>query len=607
MSIALLGQVYEETRRLAIAGSSVAADDFRLQKLVPGLKQAGEKSPVFAKLAEGVQALLDSDQSTAPNRLLELGTLINAVQYTQGETGCKGELEEIESQYLGVTQTQTSARLLKPLIEALTSTGSGRFEIIRDAHERNLMQDLRLVAPAISALDDTYSEIAEYVCENVIPLYGKAIVPELDRQFNVKGKAGHVRRLQLMHNLAPEVARPHVLLAVEEGSKEMKVAALACLGESPEDLSILMEHAKGKAKDVRKAALRGLSRSRSSEALETLKACIDGKDLELAVPALRSSTNPDVIGAVLQSAKVVCERLLSTELKDKKLVAEGARFQLLLECLIGREDAATEEFVLNAFAAREQWLSAKLKAVGEDILEMLTRILWQGSPVMKRALVDARLDLPPELLARAFEAGLQVCEPDEAFELFSPFLREDSGGKKRGKGGTRAFRRAMLEVLQGLHRRTIGPDTVSSGTGLNERQARLDGLSPSWLDFVIELDDADLILLLARPGHLGAEVALSRVFEETLETGKSISDTSHVIKVLIDVKHPKATDYLIAAIEKFQKSTWYYFRWFGQFILLLPKEEAVPKLEALLPKLPKNVEGELIDYVAELKNREGDR
>jgi hypothetical protein len=35
MAIPVLNQVYDETRRLAIAGSAVAGGDFRLKKLLP--------------------------------------------------------------------------------------------------------------------------------------------------------------------------------------------------------------------------------------------------------------------------------------------------------------------------------------------------------------------------------------------------------------------------------------------------------------------------------------------------------------------------------------------------------------------------------------------
>src|SRR4051812_6199710 len=160
MSIAILNQVYDETRRLAIAGSVVAPGDFRLKKLVEPLAKAGERAPVFAKVAAAMTAVVDSNEKTSAEALLELSTLVNAILYTQGQTDIEGELQPIETTDLGPQTSQTSARLLKPLLEALTTTGSGRMEIIRDAFERGAFRDLRLVKPALQALDDTYAEIS---------------------------------------------------------------------------------------------------------------------------------------------------------------------------------------------------------------------------------------------------------------------------------------------------------------------------------------------------------------------------------------------------------------------------------------------------------------
>ncbi len=156
MSIPVLSQVFTEARRLAIAGSVVARGDFRLKKLLPPLEQAGQQAPVFAKIAEAANAVIESPEESSAGALLELTSLVNAVLYTQGETGLAGTLEPIETTDLGGVATQTSARVLKPLLEALSSTGSGRLELVKDAFERGLFRDLRLVKPALTALDDPY-------------------------------------------------------------------------------------------------------------------------------------------------------------------------------------------------------------------------------------------------------------------------------------------------------------------------------------------------------------------------------------------------------------------------------------------------------------------
>ena len=65
MSIAALNQVYDEVRRLAIAGSDLAANDFRLKKLVPPLRKSATKAAVFGKVADSVEEVLGSTPKTS--------------------------------------------------------------------------------------------------------------------------------------------------------------------------------------------------------------------------------------------------------------------------------------------------------------------------------------------------------------------------------------------------------------------------------------------------------------------------------------------------------------------------------------------------------------
>src|SRR4030095_4999682 len=137
MSIALVAEVYDEARRLAIAGSVVAPGDFRIRKLIAPLEQVGAKAPVFARVAEAVKAIVASTDKTSGQALLDRTTLVSAILYTQGETGIVGELQPIETTDLGLVATQTSARVLKPLLQAVATQGSGRLGIIRDGYEHS--------------------------------------------------------------------------------------------------------------------------------------------------------------------------------------------------------------------------------------------------------------------------------------------------------------------------------------------------------------------------------------------------------------------------------------------------------------------------------------
>jgi hypothetical protein len=284
MSIAILTQVYDEMRRLSVAGSVTAAGDVRLKKFIPPLEQAGAKAPVFAKVAQAVKALVEATEKTSAPALLELCTLVNAVLSTQGETGCAGTWTEIETIDLGPQTAQVSAGVFKPLLDALTTTGSGRLEIIEDAIERGAFRDLRLVKPALDAIDDPSPDIADLIAKKALPLYGKAILSVLKSGFDLKsGKRGQLRRLALMHHLDPSGTREVAKQALEEGSKEMKIAALECLGDSSEDLPFLLEHSVAKSKDVRRAAFKALANQEADAAIEALRKAIMGDDLDLVI------------------------------------------------------------------------------------------------------------------------------------------------------------------------------------------------------------------------------------------------------------------------------------------------------------------------------------
>ncbi len=348
---------------------------------MPPLEQAGQKAPVFAKVAEAVNRLAESREQTSAAALLELATLVNSILYTQGETGVQGELTPLPSVALGRPRTQASARMLKPLQEALSTTGSGRLEIIRDGYERGAFHDLRLIAPALAALDDSYAEIADLVAQKILPLYGPAIVPELQTNFDTRGRGGHVRRLVLMHRLDPESARPYVQRSLEEGSPEMRVAAIGCLGDSPDDLPFLLEQAKSRAKDVRAAALKALGRSGMDEAARVLCDAIQRADLALAVEPLQQSRHPAVIGSLLDEAEKQSSVLIAGKEKDaKKVGQQNERMVLLLECLEGREDARTEKLLLTMFEHLGPLAAIKGAPSGSDVVERLVSVMAAGPP-----------------------------------------------------------------------------------------------------------------------------------------------------------------------------------------------------------------------------------
>jgi hypothetical protein len=596
VSIPILIQTYNEVRRLAIAGSAVAPGDFRLKKLVPQLEQVGQKAPLFAKIGEAVSRLVASDEKTSARALLELTALLSAVLYTQGETGIDGELVPIKIVELGLHKTQTSARVLKPLQEALTTTGSGRLEIIRDAHDGGAFHDLRLIAPALAALDDAYPEIGDFVAQQILPLYGQAIFPHLQAAFDPKGRAGHVRRLLLMHRLDREGTRAHVQRSLDDGSKEVRIAAIGCLGDSPDDLAFLLEQVKAKAKDVRAAALRALGSSRSDAAAKVLCQAIAGANLELAIEPVRASRHALVTETLLEAAENQFEALVAGKESDSKtLGTQIERVCLILDCLRGRDDKQTEGLLLSLFEHAGQLGAIKGEPSGREVAERLASVMAAGPPSLRSKLVDAHVMSPAECLGHAFVAACRSRKPADVFTLFSPYLAAKVDEKKKGRDPLYAKREAIIQLL-------LGVPTVWYREHIPDDFALNAHLDPRWLDLAIELGRSDLVQSLAVPGHANANAYLAELFQHRLGKPGADHELVGILNSMIRIGHPQATDATIEVIKRSAKAkSAFGYYWIGHLIPRLPKAEALPKLEALLPTLPEKMIDQFLGLIAALK------
>jgi hypothetical protein len=600
MSIPVLIQVYDEMRRLAIAGSAVAPGDFRLKKLIAPLEKSGEKAPVFAKVAQAVQAVVDSSDKTASTALLELTTLVNAILYTQGATGVAGELKPLETRDLGQT-TQAGARTLKPLLEALSSTGSGRMELVRDAFDRGTFKDLRLIKPALGAIDDPYPEIREFICERVLPLYGKAILPELRATLDIKGRGGHLYRLKLMHRLDPEGSRDVIQQALNEGSKEMRVAAVECLGTTGDDLVYLLEQTRSKAKDVGAAALRALLKAgaKSADVVATLKKAIAGVDLQLIVSRVKECSLPEIRNYALEQAEQQLADVL--KLKDKKLQGPAVdRLQQLVSSLDEHSDPNAEAFLLRCFEHADALGAIKSEPSGADLNELVARLLSQGTAKMQRRLVAAHKTMAGGMLASALFAARATMTPAEFYEEFSPLLKGLSEKRAKKNSAEHDRGQALLAVLNSdsdvlpyVHRPWMDQRACEQ-----QRRARgLPDLDPRWLDAAVDAGSVALVCSLARPGHSAANRLLSEQFARA-------KNPQELLRTMVRIQHPEAIDALIAALKEQAKEKYHYYLsyWYGPMIADLPRS-ALARIEELLPTLPDKMVDQLMEHVLALKDK----
>ena len=597
MSMTTLISVYDEVRRLAIAGSAVAGGDFRLKKLVAPLEQAGAKSPVFTKVAVAVEALVDSTDKSAAPALLELTTLVTAILYTQGETGATGPLSPITTTDLELRATQTPARLLKPLLEALTTTGSGRVEIIRDAIDRDLFRDLRLVTPAVRAIDDPYPEIADLIVARVLPMYGTSILPTLRADFNPASKAtGQQRRLKLMHDLDPDASRGLVEKCLEEGSKEMKVAAIECLGGADADIGYLLEHSRAKAKDVRSAALRALLKAprKSVESMKSLLKAIEGDDLELIIDDIVTARVGAVDDAVIEQATKQLDVMLK-EKDAKKLAPAISRMMQLVTCLDGRTDAGAEKLLLQCLDKAPRLSKLKGTPAGADLNEVVAFRLCRGSTEMQKRLAATSSNTTGPIFSAAVQAARQTQAPADFFAAFSPLL-DAFKSKKRGSEVDRA--ESLESCLGGrtmprVHGRFGGAQHGADALGSVP-------LDPRWVDAAVDLQRTQLVVALVSVDHARATAYLAeRVSSDKTDRGERFN----ALTSLVQIQHPSAADLIIGMIERLKAphdwSTTYTLK---QLIPQLPPCDA-PKLDEFLTRLAPDKVDEWIEPITELKRK----
>ncbi|HEX4610709.1 MAG TPA: HEAT repeat domain-containing protein [Urbifossiella sp.] len=599
MSIPVLTQVYAEARRLAVAGSVVAKGDFRLKKLIPPLEQAGAQAPVFAKVAEAATAVVDGPEANSAEALLELTALASAVLYTQGETGLAGPLEPIETTDLGGTTSQISARVLKPLLEALRGTGSGRVQPIKEAVEKGLFRDLRLIRPAVAAIDDGYAEVGELIADKVLPMYGTAILPELRAKYDQKGTKGHPRRLKLMHRIDPAGTRELVKEALDKGGKDVKVAAISCLGAEPEDRDYLIDQSASKTGDVRQAAYHALAKLDHPDAVAVLAKAITGKDLNLATGAIVESKNPKL--AVVLAAEIRTSADAFLKIKDKKKVSEAAdRLTDLLNALPDTNSPELDTVLLDLFARRAEFAKVKGSGYsGSDVVESVVGQMADGSDAARKVLVAAHADLEPDQLQQAFEAGRWVLSSEQLYDTFSPYLLAKIDPKKKARDPAFAKLGAIVDGIDSdyyaydwFDEGDEDEDDDDEDSWQSRRRAELakkPAYDPRWLDVAVSLKNEDLVDALARPDHAGAQAFAKERFDAALKKAKSPNDVQGTVITMLRVGHTDAVDAFFAGVAKMGKKTPpYHLYWYSNMIPRLPAA-AIPRLEQTLAGFSKEV------------------
>lgn len=350
-----LYDLQQELNRLFIAGSKFAKNDPRLQKYIPILKKLGEKAPVFNKLAQEVEALLQVESQQSAEKLLNVSTLLYSVLYTQGVTIQAEATKALQEPNVSIADVNTtySYLQLKPVLQALTQSNSGRLEVLKDAFERGIFKDSRTFGYLSYALADKYTELADYVLQTIIPTCGQAMLPFLLSDFRLEDKTENVRRLRLLYQLKYAEMDSLTDKIFGESLPNLQAEAISIIAEKKDTQTedFIMSLTSDKNKLVREASYKALAILGTQRSIDKLLALYETNKAKGNAKALAEAISLLAIPSHYQPfLKKVYEQfniLLSIEKTDNNATVTNAfeRFAIDLDILENKDCNEVYEFL----------------------------------------------------------------------------------------------------------------------------------------------------------------------------------------------------------------------------------------------------------------------
>lgn len=564
MSTALLQELHQEVNRLYIAGSELAAEDFRLKRLLPQFQQLGERAPIFKRLGEGIVAVIEPDHSegsSSAQNLQELSVLLSSVLYTQGATSPDGELLEVEVHPVRLP-TQFSYRKLSAVQTALKTRGGGRYEIIKEAFETGLFQDLRMIHPALAALQDPYVEIAELVMKQILPAYGPQIIPILIDQFDPAGGIVETRKLYVIAVLGGDSVQDLIYQAADSGSEDVRAMAISLLAGQGQYEIELLAWSTDKKKKIREAAYNALAKSDSVNAVNRLHEAFTGKDSELVVPALRQCQAQELTKRLVvelsDMLQTVSEIMGDTKKKDglwNKVVQylrvlsykrspelEKLYFNVLEQYPLYMNQLKWNSLIEEANSYFRQIDSIEARRILQQTLERDLVYYRNNRRYVNDVFKDAYLYFSPERVYEQYVEVLKHYAPSStshASSMAQQLLRTISEVVVQRYHGTYdAVWNSPVDQIQYMYKVEMQPPEVLA--------VQWDS---RWLDAFIKLDQYELVSAFARPGHAEAMQYLLRKLTDNPEFRHRFSNILLMGLARTGISKQRLQEALLVALE----------------------------------------------------------
>lgn len=600
MSMALIHEVHDEVRKLLIAGSEMTVDNFKLKKILPGMKKSGESVPVFARVADAMEAAINPDTGKSQERLLELANIVNAIVYTQGETAIQGEMKKVECAGLSYS-TDIPYRKLKPVISALTTKGSGRLEVIRQFFNEGIFKDLRLIVPLIEGLGDGYAEISDLVF-NIIKEYGDSLIPVLKRSMDINGGKRDARIVELISELRGRGEKEFYLNAIEKGSSEVKVSAVKALKVLPECEDLLIELSDDKKKEVREAALYALGKIKSGSAVKCLFKALRGKDRDITLVPIKDNNSQEIAKSLLEEGEKSLELIKASDRSENKsdppAKQEVEYFSTVLDCMLGKEDKSILEFLKTCVDLSKKLIQFKLNNADNTIIRTAARNLLAFENEEAYAFLISTLGkYNNSIIEFSFEAAIRSRSPEYVFEHYSNQLKK----------GPKSFERSEIVRVMSYYS-DFEEDYQIHDFYYSSRKAVIDKYNikwdKRWAKLLLALDEISLGSKLISKGDLDAVALLLDKLKEHNKFGDR--HLTNIILGLFQAGYEKVRDEILNVLQhNFDNNKnylGYYLEDFTEVIKLLPASDA-QYIDDFASKHNNAGVEKLIDVVWYLKNK----
>lgn len=443
-----LGVVYELRNRLktaAVAGTGLIQEDFRLKRCVEQMAPLAKASPVFARICQMAEKTVAPDCDNRAETLLDTLALVDAVLCTQGSLLKEGQWKEIPLRGEGgEISVNIPYSQMAPVLEAFKGSGSGRYAVIRDAHEERpeIFKDYRIKNLMVKALGDSYADLAD-MAAGWLEEEGKDMIPLLKQGFDPEGKRDMARRVEIIDTIGGESENDFYLEVLPKAGKEVKEAAVRALRHCQDNEAVLLDLVKAEKGKVKDAALSSLTHMDGEAAEEYWKKQMKKNPIKTAA-CLEDTTAvwaSDLIGEGLSQWLDTYDEsgIPMKQLKEEDRAvfnslwraARGKYSPSLLECyerVYQAEPKAAEEVLWNSLLEARR---PELCRMAEEMYEK------HGDP----------------FLQQVFWISLLTEEPEKVYDRFSPYLVKEGvldtlagkGKKKDAMGIYKVFMHVKYE------------------------------------------------------------------------------------------------------------------------------------------------------------------